>query len=496
MSNNRSLETRILDMDAAALLEAYQNGETTPGEALEVYIRHQEGFNDSLNLVVEKRYDTAREEAKAYDAELAKGGSKGKLFGIPISMKEAYDVEGMHTTGALSHYKGRLRDNTATVVKRLQEEGAVIISKTNTPALCFCQETDNKPFGRANNPWNPEYTTGGSSGGEAGVIAVGGAAAGFGSDIGGSIRIPSHFNGVVGFKPGARQFPMDGHLPNVTLENQERMLGFGPIVKSVRDAANIYSIIHPSFQAPGTWDLPTNLQIVSFDSCNKTRCTAETVALLQKAREGLKEKGARVRIDLPEMITIMKDVPLFWQLGMSEDGGLGILKDAYPHLQKGSTLSYLRVLLDWIKAKIGMEAFNHPYLSWALFGAWLFKPGRKKKQEMNAFFHDNLRVIEEMLGANGVFLVPVFPTPAKKHGRIYRDILAIDKPFRWSLPFISLANFFGLPALVVPCGRSKEGLPIGLQVISTIGNEGLVFKVGAFLERCFGGYKRNRDYDG
>lgn len=482
-------------MDATALTEAYKNGKTTPGEAVESYILHQQKFNPALNLVVEDRYKTARQEAKEKDGQLSNGKIKGKLFGVPISMKEAFDVEGMNTTGALSHYKNRKRETSATVVKRLQEEGAIILAKTNTPSLCFCQETDNLHFGRANNPWNPARTTGGSSGGEAGVMAVGGAAAGLGSDIGGSIRMPAHFNGVVGFKPGAEQFPSDGHLPHVTLENQVRMIGFGPIVKSVRDAALIYSVIHPEFQPPESWDLPVNLQVVSFDSCNRTRCSDETVNLMQQAREALKEKGIRIRIDLPQLLPIMKEVALYWQLVMSEDGALGILKDAYPHLSKAGLISYIRVLLDWLKPKLGIKPFNHPYLSWGIFGAWLFKPGKKKLREIDTFIHNNLATIKEQLNSNGVFLVPVYPTPAKEHGGIYWDIFAINKPFRWNLPFISLANLFGLPSLVVPCGRSKEGMPIGLQVVSTIGNEALIFKVGAYLESVFGGYKRNTSFD-
>ena len=111
------------------------------------------------------------------------------------------------------------------------------------------------------------------------------------------------------------------------------------------------------------------------------------------------------------------------------------------------------------------------------------------------------REIKDMLGSNGIFLVPVYPAPAKKHGLIYRDIFAPGnpckrkKPFEGKLPFISLANTFGLPALVVPCGKSGDGLPIGLQVVSAIGNEALIFRVGAFLESHFGGYQRNTLYD-
>lgn len=485
MNKSANLDLKVLDMDARELIKAYQDGILKPGEAVEIYIEHQKRFNPKLNLVVEKRHEAAREDARRYDELLDKGKIEGKLFGVPISMKEAFDVAGMHTTGGLNRYKDRVVQTDAEVVKRLRDEGAIILNKSNTPSLCFCQETDNYLFGRSNNPWKPDYTTGGSSGGEAGLIAVGGAAAGFGSDIGGSIRIPAHFNGVVGFKPGALQFPLEGHLPDFTLDNQKRMVGFGPIVKSVHNAALLYSIINPSFKLPDSWELPAGLKVVSFGSFHKTHCTPETIDILEKAKKNLQNAGIKVENQTPPF---MKDVALKWQLIMSEGGAEDIVKHAY----KGTGRSPMG---DLIRAKLGLKALNHPYLSWGIIGANLFAPNEKQMVEIREFIRDGTEMIEQLVGSKGVFLIPTYPSPAKKHGKIYSEIFSIKKSFRWVLPYIAFANVFGLPALVVPCGRSREGLPIGLQVVSTVGNEHLVFRVGAFLEKCFDGYRRNTSYD-
>lgn len=487
--------SQVLDMDATALLEAYREGTVTPGEAVEIYIAQQIKANGRLNLVASCRHEAAQQEAAKCDEQLKKGKIKGKLFGIPMTMKEAFDVTGMRTTGALRHMKDReLSTTDAEAVKRLREEGAVILNKSNTPSLCFCQETNNNLFGRSNNPWNPECTTGGSSGGEAGLIAIGAAAAGFGSDIGGSIRIPSHFNGVVGFKAGAFRFPEQGHLPEVTVENQKRMLGFGPIVKSVRDAALIYSIIEPSFKVPASWQLPKKMKVVSFGSFHKTRCTAETMAALQKAQEALQESGAGVELQT-EPPAFMKDVALFWQLVMSEDAAAGIRKWAYPHLKKGGVLDHVRIFFDFVKAKMGLKAMNHPFISWGILGAWLFSPNRKKRAEINEFLQTHLKEIEDLLGDNGVFVIPTYPSPAKKHNKIYWEIFSAMKTLRWVMPFIALPNAFGLPAIIVPCGRSEAGLPIGLQVVAKVGNEDLLFRVASYLESRLGGYRRCTDYD-
>src|SRR5699024_1719466 len=156
------------------------------------------------------------------------------LYGVPISIKESFDVIGMKTTGGIVHRKDIIMSKDADVVRQLKDAGAIILCKTNTPALCFCHETDNKLYGRTNNAWNEKKTAGGSSGGEGALIGVGGTPVGMSSDIGGSIRFPSHFNGVVGFKPGMYQVSADGHFPPDKIPIKARMSGIGPIGKSVR----------------------------------------------------------------------------------------------------------------------------------------------------------------------------------------------------------------------------------------------------------------------
>jgi Asp-tRNA(Asn)/Glu-tRNA(Gln) amidotransferase A subunit family amidase len=150
MEDKDSLAAQILDTDALGLIELYKKRKIKPSEAVEFYIQHQERFNSKLNLVVEKRYKECRQEAVRYDALLEKGEVKGKLFGVPMSIKESFDIAGMHTTGSLRHNKNRLIQKDGEIVKRFRSEGAIILNKTNAPSLCFCQETDNNLFGCSN----------------------------------------------------------------------------------------------------------------------------------------------------------------------------------------------------------------------------------------------------------------------------------------------------------------------------------------------------------
>src|SRR5699024_9456024 len=243
---NRAVISRedLLNLDAVAIAEKIRNRDITSEQITSTLINHIIQVNDSLNAVVEDRFELALEEAREKDKQIDQADfTKQVLYGVPISMKESFNVKGMKTTGGIAHRKDIIMSSDAKVVSLLKEAGAIIIAKTNTPSLCFCQETDNKLYGRTNNAWNKRKTAGGSSGGEAALIAVGGSPVGMSSDIGGSIRFPSHFNGVVGFKSGMGKVPHEGHFPEATIPLQKRMLSYGPIGKSVRDVKLVYNIV-------------------------------------------------------------------------------------------------------------------------------------------------------------------------------------------------------------------------------------------------------------
>ncbi|HPQ67959.1 MAG TPA: amidase [bacterium] len=475
----------IIEMDATAVLAAYRAGTLLPSQAVDAYIAHQQRFNGKLNAIVDERYAAARADAARCDELLAQGKPEGALFGVPMSIKEGFDVVGMHTTGGLVENRNRIAHTDANAVVRLKRAGAIILNKTNTPELCFCQETDNNLFGRSNNPWNLARTTGGSSGGEAALMAVGGAAVGFGSDIGGSIRLPAHFCGVVGFKPGAFAYPSGGHYAGKTAEHQEMLIGYGPLAKSVRDAMLVYAAVHPSFRPPRDASLPSRLPVISFASFERTICSRETSRIHFQAQELLRERDAAIDTRPP---VFMRRVADAWQLIMSEDKGSGVVDEVYP----GRPRAYLH---DLLRAKLGRRADHHPFLTWGILGTQLFPPNDKQLRWAVDFAKDSTRQLAETLGETGVLLTPAYPTPAKKHGQVYGEIFSITMSFRKVMPFMALGNVLGLASLIVPCGFSDDGLPIGLQVATPVGNEATMFRVALLLEKAFGGYRRNTQYD-
>ncbi|GAB3549444.1 amidase [Noviherbaspirillum agri] len=475
------MDRAILDMDATTLVAEIKAGTLSSLDATNTCIAHLQRANPHLNCLVEDRFDAAREEAARADVLRAQGQVSGRLFGVPISMKEAFDVAGMKTTGGLLHRRAHRATQDAQVVARLRQEGAIILGKTNTPTLCFCQETDNKLYGRSNNPWDLSRTTGGSSGGEAALIAVGGAAVGLGSDIGGSIRFPAHFNGVVGFRSGDRQVPQDGHFPFVENPWQARMLGIGALAKSVDDAELLNAIIaeHPAkavdADAFGIVIPPAHASY-PLDRASK--------GLLDEVRGFFREQGG-VAEDAPPLFDKMA---LWWQQVMSVDGGAGIARLAFDN-------DAPRPWAEYLKEVTRNRSSYHRYLTWALIGASMFRPSGKKWSALLAELAEADAAMARYLHKR-VLVLPVYHSAALPHGGVYGEIFSIRRRFLKVMPYVAMVNVLGLPALTVPVGRDERGMPVAVQLVASVGNEQALFHAGRKLEARFGGYDRCTAYDG
>lgn len=464
----------VLDADATTINELIQERKITSTEVLTIYKEYIEMVNPAINSIVENRFKTALTEAKVVDQKLSQENLSGKLQGVPISMKDSFDVMGMATTGGLTHRIDKFATKDAEVVRKLKQEGAIILGKTNTPELCFCQETDNKLYGKTNNPRDLSRTVGGSSGGEAATIAIGAASAGLGSDIGGSIRLPSHFNGVVGFKSGKFQVSSTGSFPEENHPLQSRMLGIGPIAKSVQDAELIYSIIAK--------EKPIKKELTNF-TMNILPSTVyplsnETAHLLNEAYEKLKAQFLVERIEPP----YFHETAGLWQEIMSINGGAMAKNEAFENKTPN-------LLSQYIKEKISGAGTNHRYLLWALIGASLFKPNDKRVKEIQEKVEKGDEILEDYL-ANRILLFPIYHSGAPKHGVVYSEIFSIRKTFKKYMPYLAYANVWGLPSLTVPVGKDHTGMPIAVQLMSKIGNEDALFKLGYQLEEMFTSYER------
>lgn len=466
---------QILKMDAQSMASAIKTKQLTSAEAVNTFIEHIQHINPSINAMVENRFKEAMKEAETADKMIEKNQLIGKLHGVPISIKESLHVKGMKTTAGLEHRQDLIYQEDAAVVKKLKQAGAIILGKTNTPALCFCQETDNKLYGRTNNPWNLERTAGGSSGGEGALLAAGGAALGIGSDIGGSIRFPAHFNGIIGFKPGKKQISTEGHFPQIQHPLQERLLTVGPMGKTVEDMKFVYEAIS---ETPLCSQTLQTFKIEILPENTGYPLSARTGQLLAQI-ENFLERIYSVQKIIPPYF---RDSALIWQEIMSINGSKLIEDEAFNNDRSGLFRSFF-------KEKLTQRTTIHPYLSRAIMGSKLFKPSRKRILEIEQILDQG----DEMLNVyleNRLLVLPIYYQAASPHGQVFKEIFSLRKTFLHYMPYVSYANVWGLPALTVPVGEDERNMPIAVQIISCTGNEDAIFRLGRLLEKRFRGYKQ------
>lgn len=473
------MKEKLLDLDATSLFKKIIEGEISSLDLVKVYINHIKLTDKEINAVVEERFEAALKEAEQADHYLKENKQAiGPLHGVPISIKESFDVKGMRTTGGLIHLKNHRAIKDAQVVKKLKDAGAIILCKTNTSTLCYAQESVNKLYGVTNNPWDLSRTAGGSSGGEGALLATGGSAIGIGSDIGGSIRFPSHFSGVIGFKSGMFQINAEGHFPADVLPLQKRMSSSGPIGKSVRDMRRFYNIIAESQVSEARLD---NISIEMLPLDQPYPLSDKSLKMLNEVKEFLKESFT-ITEGLPPYF---EDSAQLWQEMMSINGSEDVRQIAFNKEKKN-------VVFTYIKEKLTGKTDWHEFLLWAIIGSSLFKPTKKRIKEIEKIIQtgdDRLRKHFE----NKLLILPVYPTGALKHREVFKQIFSIRKTFKQYMPYTAYSNVWGLPTLTIPISEDEDHMPIALQIISINGNEDKIFALGKLLEKQFRGYQRKVD---
>jgi amidase len=306
----------IIWMSATKLAQKIRAKQISATEAVQAYIARQEKVNRRMNAVVMMCYERALAEAKAADEALARGEIKGPLHGVPMTIKDSLDTEGVISTGGTIGREEFVPKKDATVVGRVRRAGAILLGKTNTPeftlgGLAGLSTTSNVVYGSSRNPYDLSRSTSGSSGGAGANIAAGGAAFDIGSDWGGSIRGPAHNTGIVGIKPTSVRVPRTGHIVGYggVFDLWQQL---GPLVRRVEDAALITPIIAgPDFQdaacAPVPWADPAavdlkKLKVAFFTTNGVTETDEDTKASVSRAVKWLEGSVASIAEDLPKSL--------------------------------------------------------------------------------------------------------------------------------------------------------------------------------------------------
>jgi fatty acid amide hydrolase len=302
----------LCKLSASELAEMIRGDEVTAREVTETYIRRIESVNKDLNAVVIPLFDEARTQADEADKKRSRGEALGALHGVPVTIKEQYRVAGTQTTLGATQMIGNVYQREGPLVTALRQAGAIILGKTNIIQTLAGMESDNRVYGRSNNPWNLDRSPGGSSGGEAAIIAAGGSALGMAGDYGGSTRVPAHFCGVHGFKPTSGRLSNDDFPPDLLDAGQETIIPQpGPIARSVADLQLAMEVFAKTslettndLVPPVPWPDPTKVQVenlrIGFYTDNGYFSASPALRrAVEEAAEALQKGGASVGRFMP-----------------------------------------------------------------------------------------------------------------------------------------------------------------------------------------------------
>ena len=481
-SQDRSLVEDPAYASVRQLAAAVRSRQLSSRELLEFYLARVERLDGALNLVVTIDAERARREADAADEAVAQGQPLGPLHGVPMTVKDSFSTAGMRTTSGAPELVDHIPDEDADPVRRLREAGAVIWGKTNLPLYAGDVQSYNKVFGRSNNPWEPSRTVGGSSGGSAGALAAGFTALELGSDIGGSIRNPSHTCGVLGHKPSYGVVSARGQIPGPpgTLTQADIAVA-GPLARTVGDLELGLDLLAgaDAWQQVG-WKLdlpaPRHKDLGAFRIAvwlEDAFCPleSEVLGLLMRAAETLGDAGAKLSFTARPDFEFAYASRVFDQL-------LGAaLCGQYSH-QK----------IEEMAAKPKEAASGGLAVANAVLRhrAWLSANERRlqMRKKWRAFFQEW-----------DVVLLPVSPVPAILHDdsepQSQRTILidGVSRPYSEQIKWMGLTGVAYLPATVVPVGTTSAGLPVGIQIAGPYLEDHTTLQLARHLCELIGGFQ-------
>lgn len=418
-------------------------------------------YNPALNAVVIP-HPGSRERAVAADEAQARGESWGPLHGVPVTIKDIFDVRGLRNTAGYKPARDNVSTSDATVVQRVLDAGAVILGKTNVPLLCYDWQCDSPIFGRTNNPWDLGRTPGGSTGGGAAAVAAGLSPLEIGSDAAGSIRIPAHFCGVFGFKPTEHRVSGAGHgeLPSALARGLRHLVSYGPLARSVADLRLATRLVegpdgrHP--EVPPVAPLApvraapeaAAIRIAWMDVLPGGPVSDEVAAVVRAAAAALTAAGCQVERALPDDFDLQEALELWGEINGFE---MGVMTPAPIRiaLRQGTYLG------------LGRTRWTRGLRSGLSMNPRRFVRALADRETM-------ICALERFLRRFDAWMLPVSPTAAFRHMRSGKSIMIDGKRVAYTTAVGAYAapfNLTGSPAVVVPAGLSSDGVPVGVQLV-------------------------------
>lgn len=483
-------QNNILFMPATEIASKIRNKEITSYQVVSAYLQQIEKQNSIFNAIVLIDKENALRQAILADEAIKNGGNLGKLHGVPITIKDNYLTQGLTTTSGHEPLRNYIPTQDAELVKLLKAEGAIIIAKTNLSVLAMDMQADNPIFGKTNNAWDTNRTSGGSSGGCAVALATGMTSLSFGNDLAGSIRLPSAYCGVYGFKPTFGVVSINGIQtnPKETVNGLKSLAVAGPLARNIEDLELAMDIIAqttntdkkliPIKRCKDTIDIK-HLKIAWADELGGVPVDIEIKKAIQDYISTLEKSGATV-----VKITPPIDFLLAWKTW----GSLVGMQGGY------NTSNFVKWMGIPFTKRILKNVPMHQNI---------VKPTSVKKYMEALNIQDSLITQMEIFLDNfDVFICPVsavnaFPhhKPSKKYGtfNIYNNPITVNNESihyymatqAYTTPFTLTEN----PVLTMPISLSKDSLPIGVQLIGKRFADFRLLKIGMVLNKYAKKYK-------
>lgn len=470
----------ILKSDATEMLAALAARKVSALELLEASLSRQQALHGTLNAVVATSLERALEHARAIDERRVKGEALGPLAGLPMTIKDTFDVVGMPASSGLTALHRRIAED-ADVVHHVKTAGAVVWGKTNVPVMAGDWQSFNGLYGATNNPWDVTRTPGGSSGGAAAALACGITSLEVGSDIGGSLRVPASFCGVFSHKPSWGLVSQHGHVPPSPGSWSERDLNVvGPMARSARDLRLLLSIIENGPMAPRA--APADLKTVRIGLWLEE----PSFALDTEVRTVIERFAAELAAAGAEVVPIPSPVHMPTLMGAYHTLlGAVLGEDMPPAMIRG-----MQRMRGW--AKWSMNRGGGPLSTAAMTLA--YTATHREWMAADAVRNRLRNEVTRAFDLYDVILAPVAPVVAfpHDHGPFTRRRLKTSTgerlPYNVMLNWIALATALHLPATTVPAGASASGLPVGVQLIGPPGGDARTLALAQALDENVRGF--------
>jgi amidase len=449
------------------MAQMIRDREISPVELIQAHLRQIQDSNSKLNAFVVVMAEEALAAAKQAEAAVAGGDSLGLLHGVPVTVKDSFDVAGLPTLSGSRFRLGHRAESDATSVARLRAAGAIILGKTNCPEFLSNYESDNNVTGRTNNPWDLERTPGGSSGGEAAAIASYCSAGGIGSDGGGSLRIPAHFCGIAALKPTPGRVSAAGHFPPICHPGGLLSVA-GPMARSAQDIRLLFAALAGyDDQDPFSAPVPLRVPVVA----------DVTIGLMEQFY------AAPVQPSIREVVR--KAAATLERIGFSVEPFAPRGVERAPNVW---SFLFGRLAAAGMKKWIGDRESEAHWTAMEFLKPMLAQPAPTAEEALNSLAErDAMRAgLLRQMQRVPLILMPACSVPAFRHRERRWKTDEKDIGLFQAMMTVTPWNLLGFPAAVVPFGFTEGGLPVGVQIVGRPYSEELILEVAVRLEEARG----------